>query len=696
MFLQRNQLQTFVRKSSVAYNIIGSCGACWRNFLSFWCEFTCSPNQSQFLQVTDQQDGRVKRVDYHLSPEFGTKFYDSCKSVKFGPNNAFAMDLIGNGASNYLDMVRFMGHQGPFPIDFPKPAINASLSMNIDAVSCNSTDLRYRCSCVDCDDSCPNLGPVAAPEICRFFGFPCWFIISLAIWIVFWLVLGVKGVFQIVSQRRKVDLRLSRAIQPDDSDFADETASILSRSTVSYSEFNSEENINEQEQNAFFVKKCRRSAFHGWLQAVFWELGMRCARFPWLTVLISFCFVLIASYGCSNIEIESEPLNLWVARESETALQKQFFDSRFEPFYRTELLMFTSVQEEKPIINYANVHQVFRMISDIQSLSAGNHTLDSFCLKPLGNGVCVIQSIAGYWQNNMERFESETNIFEQKFKDCTNKPSDCLPEFLQPIKPSMVLGGYEHDDYWNSKAMFVTFVLNNNPENQVTVERWEDAFISYVTSSEVQNRLLELGLKLSFSTENSIKREISRESMADAGTIALSYFVMFLYASLALGQYSSFKRLYIDSKMTIGMCGIIIVIASITSAIGIYSLFKFKVSMIILEVIPFLVLAIGVDNIFIIVHEFNRITMIQFQNTGMVTTPAERTAITISKIGPSLLMSAISETLVFGLGSFVTMPAVRSFSLVAALAVWLNFCLQITCFVALMTLDAQRSEVIPV
>ena len=45
-------------------------------------------------------------------------------------------------------------------------------------------------------------------------------------------------------------------------------------------------------------------------------------------------------------------------------------------------------------------------------------------------------------------------------------------------------------------------------------------------------------------------------------------------------------------------------------------------------------------------------------------------------------------------GALTTMPAVRIFSLYAAMAVLFDFLLQITVFVALMTLDAKREKVI--
>ena len=39
------------------------------------------------------------------------------------------------------------------------------------------------------------------------------------------------------------------------------------------------------------------------------------------------------------------------------------------------------------------------------------------------------------------------------------------------------------------------------------------------------------------------------------------------------------------------------------------------------------------------------------------------------------------------------MPVVQYFSLYAALAVFIDFCLQISCFVSLMALDAKRQNV---
>lgn len=82
--------------------LISACPACRNNFRDFFCSFTCSPNQGSFLNVSSTQttnDGQiaVQAVDYYVGLEHGQGFFDSCKDIKFGPTNGYAMELLGGG-----------------------------------------------------------------------------------------------------------------------------------------------------------------------------------------------------------------------------------------------------------------------------------------------------------------------------------------------------------------------------------------------------------------------------------------------------------------------------------------------------------------------------------------------------------------------------------------------------------------------
>jgi len=71
---------------------------------------------------------------------------------------------------------------------------------------------------------------------------------------------------------------------------------------------------------------------------------------------------------------------------------------------------------------------------------------------------------------------------------------------------------------------------------------------------------------------------------------------MFLYVGCAIGHLPSL----VYSKFSLGFAGIFVVISALVSAIGITFYADIKLTMISAEVVPFLILAIGVDNIFLI------------------------------------------------------------------------------------------------
>lgn len=109
--------------------------------------------------------------------------------------------------------------------------------------------------------------------------------------------------------------------------------------------------------------------------------------------------------------------------------------------------------------------------------------------------------------------------------------------------------------------------------------------------------------------------------------------------------------------------------------------------MLAIEVIPFLVLAVGVDNLFILVHACQRLDITKYISSRDAVCDA------LGEVGPSILLTAISQACCFGIGSISDMPAVQSFALYAMIAIMFNFFLQITAFVAFMTIDLIRQNV---
>lgn len=106
------------------------------------------------------------------------------------------------------------------------------------------------------------------------------------------------------------------------------------------------------------------------------------------------------------------------------------------------------------------------------------------------------------------------------------------------------------------------------------------------------------------------------------------------------------------------------------------------------QVIPFLVLAIGVDNLFILVNKYQDLSSSRPDDSVV-----DLIGSSVGRCGASITLAAMSESLAFFLGALTDMPAVRAFALFAGCAVLANYFLQMTLLVAVLTLDARRQKV---
>jgi len=193
-------------------------------------------------------------------------------------------------------------------------------------------------------------------------------------------------------------------------------------------------------------------------------------------------------------------------------------------------------------------------------------------------------------------------------------------------------------------------------------------------------------LTIAFTSERSIQDEISRASESDVMTIVISYCLMFVYIAIGLGQFRSLSRMMIDAKITVGIIGVVIVLLSVAASLGACSYAGTPATLIIIEVIPFLVLAVGVDNIFILVQALQRDIRLPSEHV------ADQVGRVVGVVGPSMLLSSLSESVAFGFGALSTMPAVHTFAVFACFAVLFNFILQMTMLVAVVTLDKKRQD----
>ncbi|XP_057724182.1 uncharacterized protein LOC130940150 [Arachis stenosperma] len=688
------QFDTLRVQVQQAVPILVGCPACLRNFLNLFCELSCSPNQSLFINVTSisEVNGNktVDGIDFYVTETFGEGLYDSCKDVKFGTMNTRAIDFVGAGASNYKEWFSFLGAKvppgfpgSPYSINFKITIPDSSPMelMNASVYSCNDTSLG--CSCGDCPSSPVCSHPEPSPPRKD----PCSIRIgSLKVrcvelsMAVLYVVLIFMFFGWVLLQRRRERRRLGYDAEPLLNDMSGEGSTLIS---------NQKEGTHPEEVQFSFVQGC--------LSRFYRTYGRWIARRPTIVLCSSVAMVLLLCLGLLRFEVETRPEKLWVGPGSKAAEEKEFFDSHLAPFYRIEQLIIATIPEsehEKPpsIITEDNIELLFEIQQKVDGIRANYSTslvtLSDICLKPLGED-CATQSILQYFQMDPDNYDNYGGVehAEYCFQHFTSAET-CFSAFKAPLEPTTALGGFFGDNYSEASAFIITYPVNNamtkvGDENGKAIA-WEKAFIE-LAKEELLPMVQSRNLTLSFSTESSIEEELKRESTADVITILVSYIVMFGYISVTLGDTPSHQSsFYLSSKVLLGLSGVLLVVLSVLGSVGFFSLIGVKSTLIIMEVIPFLVLAVGVDNMCIIVDAVKR------QPSGLPI--EEQISNAMGAVGPSITLASLSEILAFAVGSFISMPACRVFSMIAALAVLLDFLLQITAFVALVTLDFLRAK----
>ena len=135
-------------------------------------------------------------------------------------------------------------------------------------------------------------------------------------------------------------------------------------------------------------------------------------------------------------------------------------------------------------------------------------------------------------------------------------------------------------------------------------------------------------------------------------------------------------RVLIESKITLGLGGVVIVILSVVASVGcfgfmdiestliIFQVFRVNMSdlkteqatiifpdggsLIILQILPFLILAIGVDNMFILVQTYQR------SEREKSETAEEQLGRVVGEVAPAMLLSAVSQFTCLFIGLMAT------------------------------------------
>ncbi|XP_074642065.1 protein patched homolog 1-like [Tubulanus polymorphus] len=249
-------------------------------------------------------------------------------------------------------------------------------------------------------------------------------------------------------------------------------------------------------------------------------------------------------------------------------------------------------------------------------------------------------------------------------------------EALQTIV--RLMGAKDMYDFYSDDYTIIHNIDWTQEKAEKVLETWQRKFT--IAVNKVMNETTKDDV-YSFSTVTlfDLINDFSQLSLV---RVLFGYVLMLIYACISLLRWTD----AIKSQSGIGVAGVLLVALSVAAGLGICSVLGITFNASTTQILPFLALGLGVDDIFLIAHTFA-------ENTNKMDIPySEQSGECLKRTGVSVLLTSISNACAFFMAAVIPIPALRAFSLQAALLILFNLASSLLIFPAIVSLDLIRQE----
>ncbi|UMM12683.1 hypothetical protein L5515_001337 [Caenorhabditis briggsae] len=240
---------------------------------------------------------------------------------------------------------------------------------------------------------------------------------------------------------------------------------------------------------------------------------------------------------------------------------------------------------------------------------------------------------------------------------------------------TVMKGENETDILASAKAWFMIYHLKFHPE--------EMSYISGEWELELGRMLKDYPedpyISITYFHSQTLADELKRNADTLVPRFVISFTLLVVFSTLCSLCFidGSFSIDWVLSKPILSILGVVNAGIAILTGIGCLSLIGMPYNDIV-GVMPFLVVAVGTDNMFLMVAAVRR--------TSRTHTVHERMGECMADAAVSILITSSTDVLSFGVGTITTIPAVQIFCVYTGVAIFFAFLYQITFFAACLAL----------
>ena len=419
---------------------------------------------------------------------------------------------------------------------------------------------------------------------------------------------------------------------------------------------------------------------------------------------------LIPAVGPLPEEVRQE--YLFAPQDSLGFKDMERYDETWGEGYRRNVIYFTTQPKGGNVLTAAVLAEIRRFAALVEhnvTTSGGlGKTFDQsyghgdLCAPPATRPSCTFINYA------LELFYlSASNTYNFDFTDAQIAaimssgigidPALFPPGSNRTLKTASLLGGLSYDaagTLVGAQAMALYYFnegVEDDSDEETITEMWEEQ-VNYLVGPEWTNSppdtegsatdgLVEWTSELIDvypSTEGAISRELRKNIQGDITLFMIGIYVLISYTIFVMVS----PRNCLQSRGTLLIAGLISTGLAIAISFGLATLFV--KNNVVVSVLPFVLIGIGVDDMFVLVHALSE--------TAADLPVPERMALAMGHAGASITVTSLTDVIAFALGTTSVLPGLSGFCVFAVFGIAADFLMQITFFAGFMALDAHREQ----
>ena len=385
------------------------------------------------------------------------------------------------------------------------------------------------------------------------------------------------------------------------------------------------------------------------LERFFGWLGEGIAKHPLIVTSVCLVFVSVCSVGFVWFQAENRTVKLFIPQSSQAIDDLHTAEKYFPVNFREQIILLVASSGHPNVLAPDCLRQAFHAHHAVMELES----YSDFCVTLSGDKAktqedCMMINPLEFLQFNETYLNNKT--LAQIQEEISRAYNSTIP-LMRNGRPfwynyNRILGGASRNDgtITDAKALQMVYLLrdpSDEDENEKVLE-WEKKFIDKVGSLVDALSCFEVH----YSSERSLDDAIAESSGSDITLVSITFSLMITFACVMLGKFLN----PLTGHSLLANAGVFAVALGILSGFGLAMWCRVPFVSIV-GVLPFLVLGIGIDDMFILVDELDR------QPREMSKTDIIKAVMKHS--GATVTMTTLTDLVAFAVSTSTSFPAIR-------------------------------------